>query len=63
MRAIATASEEQSATIAEINRSTEQIKQITGEVAAGAQRSSSAVSELSNLSQRLTGIVQELRKS
>ena len=62
VRAIATASEEQSATIAEINRSTEAIKNITDEVAAGAQRSNHAVSELMELSQKLSAIVQELRK-
>ena len=62
VRAIATASEEQSATIAEINHSTEEIKRITDEVGAGAQRSNHAVSELTRLSQQLSSVVQELRK-
>lgn len=62
VRAIATASEEQSATIAEINRSTEEIKRITDEVAARAQRSNHAVNELTDLSHKLSSVAQELRK-
>ncbi|WP_185702355.1 MULTISPECIES: methyl-accepting chemotaxis protein [unclassified Desulfovibrio] len=62
VRSIAIASEEQSATIEAINRSTEDIRRITDEVAAGAQRSNHAASELTQLSDRLYSVVQELRK-
>lgn len=62
VRSIAIASEEQSATIEAINRSTEDIRRITDEVAAGAQRSNHAASELTQLSDRLHSVVQELRK-
>ena len=62
VRAIATASEEQSATIEEINRGTEGISQITTEVAESAQQSNKAVAELAGVSNRLNAIVDGLRK-
>ena len=62
VRAIATASEEQSATLEEINRGTEGINQITGEVAESAQQSNKAVAELAGVADRLNAIVDKLRK-
>ncbi len=62
VRAIATSSEEQSATIEEINRGTEGISQITAEVAESAQQSNKAVAELAGVSNRLNAIVDGLRK-
>ena len=62
VRSIATASEEQSATTAEINSSTATIKAITDEVALSSQRSNEAVTELVDLSHKLTDIVEALRK-
>ena len=62
VRSIATASEEQSATTEEINRRTEDIKDMTVHVSESAQRSNEVVSELLGLSQTLTAIVDDLRK-
>ncbi len=62
VRAIATASEEQSATLEEINRSTEGINTITADVAESAERSNAAVQELSALSRKLTDVVAALQK-
>ena len=62
VRAIATASEEQSATLEEINRGTEGINQIAAEVAESAQQSNKAVAELAGVSNRLNAIVDKLRK-
>ena len=62
VRAIATASEEQSATIAEINRSTEAIRTLTDDVAEGALHASQAVGELNRLSSSLQDIVSNLRQ-
>ncbi len=62
VRSIATAGEEQSATLEEINRATDGINRITVEVAESAQRSNDAVRELSTLSHRLTDIVESLKR-
>ena len=62
VRAIATASEEQSATLEEINRSTDGINRITIEVAESAQKSNEAVQELTALSNKLNEIVTGLQK-
>ena len=62
VRSIATAGEEQSATLEEINRATDGINRITVEVAESAQRSNDAVRELSALSHRLTDIVESLKR-
>ena len=62
VRSIATAGEQQSATLEEINRATDGINQITIEVAESAQRSNTAVRELSAISHKLTDIVAALKK-
>ena len=62
IRAIATASEEQSATLEEINRTTHDIDGITAQVAESARLSSEAVQELTALSDKLENVVDELRK-
>ncbi len=61
VRTIATASEEQSATLEEINNSTNDISSLTQDVAHSAQSSNAAVNELSLLSDKLNGIVRDLR--
>ena len=61
VRAIATASQEQSAPIAEINRSPEDIKRIADAVDAGAPRPNHAVSLLTALSPTLSTDAWELR--
>ena len=62
MRAIATASEEQSATLDEINRTTNDIHNISAEVAEGTKLASEAVDELTVLSNKLEHVVAELKK-
>ncbi len=62
VRTIATASEEQSATLEEINNSTNDISALTQDVAQSAHMSNEAVGELSALSDKLNGIVRDLRK-
>lgn len=62
VRSIAIASEEQSATTEEINRRTENIKDLTTHVAESAQRGNDVVSELVSLSNRLRRIVEGLSK-
>ncbi len=62
VRSIATAGEQQSATLEEINRATEGINRIADEVAEGAQRSNDAVREISVVSRRLTDIVESLKQ-
>lgn len=63
IRSIASASEEQAATAVEINKNTQEVNQLMEEVTQGTYRANQAVAELSTLSQRLSGIVDDLQKS
>ena len=62
VRAIATASEEQSATAEEINRSTEDVNELAQLVKEGAQRTSDIAQNLSRLANHLNEVVDNLRK-
>ena len=62
VRSIAAASEEQSATAEEINRSTADVSQLADNVSDGAQRTSNISHSLVTLSNRLTSVVENLRK-
>ncbi|WP_163349576.1 methyl-accepting chemotaxis protein [Desulfovibrio sp. JC010] len=63
VRAIATASEEQSAASEEINRNTDEINRIAGETSQAMDQSSQAVHELSRLSEELQNIIDDLKKA
>ncbi len=63
VRAIATASEEQSATVSEMNDSIEQINDIANSTNASMSEASMAVLELSAQAQELTKIIENLKKS
>ncbi|MFO7597876.1 MAG: methyl-accepting chemotaxis protein [Desulfocurvibacter africanus] len=63
VRAIATASEEQSAASEQISRSMEEVNRIAVETATAMTQSASAVSELARMSQELKRIIEELQKA
>ncbi len=63
IRAIATASEEQSATSEEINRSIAEVNTISGETSQAMQEASQAVMELSRQAQELSGLIQTMKNS
>ncbi|MBQ3060297.1 MAG: HAMP domain-containing protein [Desulfovibrio sp.] len=63
VRAIATASEEQSATSEEINRAIDDINQISTETAAAMQLASQAVSDLSQQAQVLNRLIVDMKNS
>jgi methyl-accepting chemotaxis protein len=60
VRAIATASEEQSSSSAEINQTTEDVSRIAAETAEAMNHSARAVSDLARLAQELSAIVAEI---
>jgi len=62
VRAIATASEEQSAASEQISRGTEEVNRIAAETAQAMNQSAQAVSELAALSQELQRLVEELKR-
>ncbi|MYL84928.1 HAMP domain-containing protein [Desulfovibrio aerotolerans] len=61
VRSIATASEEQSATSEEINRSIESVNRISSETADGMRQSAEAVTELANQAQVLKRLIDEMK--
>jgi methyl-accepting chemotaxis protein len=61
IQSIATASEQQSATSEEINRSIEDINRISLEASDGMRQSALAVGELANQSGVLTGLIEDMR--
>ncbi len=63
VRAIATASEEQSATVSEMNSTIDQINEIANSTSRSMDEASSAVMELSAQTQELTKIIENLKKS
>ncbi len=63
VRAIATASEEQSATVSEMNNSIEQINDIATSTSAAMSEASAAVQELSIQAQELAKIIENLKSS
>lgn len=63
VRAIATASEQQSAASEEINRNTDEVNRIAGETSEAMEQSSQAVKELSRLSEDLKNIIDDLKKA
>ena len=63
VRAIATASEQQSASSEEINRSITQVNAIAGETARAMQESARAVSDLANQAQVLTHLIEDMKRA
>jgi methyl-accepting chemotaxis protein len=63
VRAIATASEEQSAASEEINRSTDEVNRIATETAEAMNQSAQAVTELAHLAEELQNLIEELKNS
>lgn len=63
VRAIATATEEQSASSEEVNRSIEDINRISAETSDVMQQSASAISDLSQLAQEMQKLITKLRES
>ncbi|WP_291326552.1 methyl-accepting chemotaxis protein [Desulfovibrio sp. UCD-KL4C] len=63
VRAIATASEEQSAASEEINRNTDEVNRIAGETAQTMEESAKAVHDLSRLSEELQSVIDTLKDS
>jgi methyl-accepting chemotaxis protein len=61
VRSIATASEEQSAASEQINRSIEEINRVSVETSEGMRQSALAVDELSNQSQVLKGLIEDMQ--
>ncbi|WP_457571870.1 Cache 3/Cache 2 fusion domain-containing protein [Desulfovulcanus sp.] len=61
VRAIATASEEQSAASEEITRAVEEINRISAETSEGMQQAAQAIAELAEQAQKLKGLVQEMQ--
>ncbi|WP_027721571.1 methyl-accepting chemotaxis protein [Maridesulfovibrio zosterae] len=62
VRAIATASEEQSAASEEINRTTDDVNRIAAETSYAMEESSQAVMELSRLTEELNSVIEDLKK-
>ena len=63
VHAIATASEQQSATSEEINRSISHVNAIAGETAQAMREAADAVSDLSGQAQALTALIEQMKKS
>ncbi len=63
VRSIATASEEQSATAEEINRSTEDVAGLANEISEGSHRAQLAVTEVAGLAHSVEEVINDLRKS
>ncbi len=63
VRAIATASEEQSATVSEMNSTIEQINDIANSTSRAMNEASEAVAELSTQAQELSKIIERLKRS
>ena len=63
VHAIATASEQQSATSEEINRSISHVNAIAGETAQAMREATGAVSDLSGQAQALTALIEQMKKS
>ncbi len=63
IRAIATASEQQSATSEEINRSVMEVNTISSETSQAMQEASQAVTELSRQAQELSTLIQDMKNS
>jgi methyl-accepting chemotaxis protein len=63
VRAIATASEEQSAASEEINRGTEEINRISSETAEAMQQSALAMQDMARLSDQLRNLIDELKSA
>ena len=63
VRGIAAASEQQSASSEEINKSIMQVNTIAGETASAMQEAARAVSELAEQAQVLTGLIRELKNA
>ena len=63
VRAIATASEQQSASSEEINQSIAEINSIAGETARAMQEASQAVADLARQAQVLTNLIDEMKRS
>ena len=63
VRAIATASEEQSAASEQITRSTDEVNRIAGETSDAMNQSAMAVSDLARLSEELQGLIEELKRA
>ncbi|MCD7983429.1 MAG: methyl-accepting chemotaxis protein [Desulfovibrio sp.] len=63
VHAIATASEQQSATSEEINRSISHVNAIAAETAEAMQEAAGAVSDLSGQAQALTALIEKMKKS
>lgn len=61
VRSIATASEQQSATSEEINRSIESVNRISSETADGMRQSAQAVTELADQAQVLKRLIDEMK--
>ena len=61
VRSIATASEEQSATSEQINRSVEDVSRISAETARGMDHAGAAIEELTSLARRLQELIGEMR--
>ncbi|MFO7817530.1 MAG: Cache 3/Cache 2 fusion domain-containing protein [Thermodesulfobacteriota bacterium] len=62
IRAIATASEEQSAASEQINRAIEEINRISSETTDGMRQSSQAISDLAEQAQKLHKLIQEMQE-
>ena len=62
VRAIATASEQQSASSEEINRSIIQVNAIAGDTAQAMQAASEAVTELAEQTRALSGLIEKMRR-
>ncbi len=63
VRAIATASEEQSASSEEINRTIERVNSIAGEMARAVSESAHAVTELTEQAHILTSLIEEMKRA
>ncbi|MEG1610847.1 MAG: methyl-accepting chemotaxis protein, partial [Bilophila sp.] len=63
VRAIATASEQQSASSEEINQSITQVNTIAGETARAMEEAAKAVSDLAGQAQVLTGLIEDMKQA
>jgi methyl-accepting chemotaxis protein len=62
VRAIATASEEQSATSEEINRTTEEVNAIAADTAEAMTQSAAAMDDMAQLSEQLRDLIEEMKR-
>ena len=62
VRAIATASEEQSATSEEINRTTEEVNAIAADTAEAMTQSAAAMDDMAQLSEQLRNLIEEMKR-